>query len=45
MYAGWKKSNHADPQEKKRNTALFRARIFINNLRKRGLSYKNSEVQ
>jgi hypothetical protein len=45
MNALWKKSNHSDPQEGKRNTVLFRATVSISNVRKRGLSYKNSEVQ
>jgi hypothetical protein len=45
MYARWKKSNHSDPQEGKRNAALFRDTEVISNVRKRWLSYKLSEVQ
>jgi hypothetical protein len=45
MYARWKKSNHSDPQEGKRNAAIFRDTVFISNVRKRGLLYKLSEVQ
>jgi hypothetical protein len=45
MCALWKKSNHSDPQERKGRTVLFMTTEFISNARKRGLSYKNSEVQ